>query len=292
MRSRGDGMRELSITLPRAGITLRGKRGGVAGGVPTLCVHGWLDNCASFDPLLERLDGLDAVAIDLPGHGYSDRAPSLTCHYLDFVTCVLELARELRWERFQLIGHSLGGALSSLIAGIEPRRISRLVLIDAIGPLTTSPEATRLTVARYLDAFFGPERQPVYRSRTQAVSARVQLADLLLDTAERLVERDLHEVAGGFSWRSDIRLKHPAPRTFSEEQVLAFLRAIRAPTLLVTAERTALTEPFYPGRIAAVPDLEQVTLAGGHHLHMENPDAVAAAVRAFLAADVLSEVAA
>lgn len=271
----------VEFPLPRSGITLRGLRTG-GEGPPTLCLHGWLDNCASFGPLLNRLGEHNLIAVDLPSHGHSDPLPSLTSQYLDHITAILELAHTQSWGQFQLIGHSLGGALSSLIAGLRPDAVTRLVLIDAIGPLSAEPEHSRDTVARYLAAFLAAQPAPVYRSRTQAVLARVQLADLLVDTAEALVERDLREIPGGFTWRSHDRLRYPCGITFTEPQVLTYLRHITAPTLLVTAERTALTEPFYPQRIASVADLRQVTLTGGHHLHMENPDPVAKTIADFL----------
>jgi pimeloyl-ACP methyl ester carboxylesterase len=275
-------MEEIAVRLPRGEITLRGVRTARRAAVPTLCLHGWLDNCASFEPLLARLDGHDLVAIDLPGHGLSDPVGSATCQYLDYAAHVLEFVQQQGWQRFRLVGHSLGGALASLIAGIHPEKVPRLVLIDAIGPLPTTPDEACTSVARYLRAYLGTGAQPAYRTPAQAVRARIQLGDMLQETAEALVARDLHRVPGGYSWRSDVRLKHPPARTFTEDQIRAYLRRISASALLVLAERTYLTEPFYPGRIEAVPDLRVVTLAGGHHLHMENADAVADAVRAFL----------
>lgn len=275
-------MEDVEFFLPRAGMTIRGQRSGPRDAIPTLCLHGWLDNCASFAPFADRVDDLNLIAIDLPGHGLSDPIPSATCQYLDHVACVLELAHTQGWTQFQLVGHSLGGALSSLIAGIHPEKVSSLVLIDAIGPLSAKPRHTRETIARYLRAYLANESPPVYRSKLQAVKARVQLADILFDTAEQLVERDLHEVPGGYTWRSDPRLRYPFSLVYTEEQVLEFLRNITAPTLFVHAERTALHESYYPARWAAVPNLQRVTLAGGHHLHMENPDLVAKAVHDFL----------
>lgn len=277
-------MEEADFALPRAGITLRGRRRPGAGGPPILCLHGILDNCASFDALAEHLPGHELIAIDLPGHGLSDPWPALVYGYLDYAACVLELAHTQGWDRFRLIGHSLGGAVSSLVAGIHPEKIDRMVLIDAIGPLSADPERTVSGIARYLDGCLRGEGHPVYRSRTHAVKTRVQLADILLETAETLVERDLVEVDGGFSWRHDPRLNRGITPALGEDQILAFLRAVTADTLLVTAERTALVEPFYPARIAAVPGLRQVTLAGGHHLHMENTEKVAAEIGPFLAA--------
>jgi pimeloyl-ACP methyl ester carboxylesterase len=275
-------MDEVEFSLPNSGITVRGKRVRGGEGPPTLCLHGLLDNCVSFDALSHYLSDLDLVAIDLPGHGLSDPIPSTICNYLEYASCVLELAHTQGWQRFQLIGHSLGGAVSSLIAGIHPDKIERLVLIDAIGPLSVEPPQTVSTIARYLSTYLHGDRHPIYRSRIQAVKARVQLADILLETAELLVERDLKEVPGGYSWRHDVRLNRGLTTTLGEEHVLAFLGNISAPTLLVTAERTALRESYYPRRINSVPKLRQLTLPGGHHLHMENPEPVAETTRAFL----------
>ncbi|ASR39556.1 hypothetical protein BAY61_22540 [Prauserella marina] len=263
-------------------MTLRGKRTGDPEGAPVLCLHGWLDNCASFDALADRLPETDLLAIDLPGHGFSDPITSATCQYADYVAAVLELAHTLGWQRFRLIGHSLGGALASLIAGTHPGAVERLVLIDAIGPLPARPEDSVAALAGYLTEYLKGHRSPVYRTRAQAVKARVKLADILLSTAEVLVERDLREVEGGYTWRHDPRLKKSLPRGFTEEQVLAFLSAITAPSLLVRAERTALREDFYPRRFETVPGLRVVTLPGGHHLHVENPDQVAGVIRDFL----------
>jgi pimeloyl-ACP methyl ester carboxylesterase len=281
--------KDVKFALPRSGQTLYGQRTLAGVGTPTLCLHGFLDNCASFEPLLERLADLNLTAVDLPGHGLSDPIRSATCHYLDYLAVILELAHEQGWDRFHLVGHSFGGALATLVAGLHPEKVSRLVLIDSIGPLSASAEQARTTVARYLYAYLNGKGHPSYRTRDQAVKSRAQLADILTTTADTLVERDLSEVPGGYSWSHDPRLKYPMIRTFPEEQVLAYLQAITAPTLLITADRSALVEEYYPGRIAAVPDLRQVTLPGSHHLHMENAAPVAALVRQFLSENTLSE---
>jgi pimeloyl-ACP methyl ester carboxylesterase len=70
---------EVTFVLPRSGQTLRGQRTPVGVGTPTLCLHGWLDNCASFEPLFERTADLNLTAVDLPGHGLSDPIRSAAC---------------------------------------------------------------------------------------------------------------------------------------------------------------------------------------------------------------------
>ncbi|MGW3472914.1 alpha/beta fold hydrolase [Saccharopolyspora sp. NPDC000995] len=282
MRSAELNRTEIEVWLPKSGLTVRGWHSGGASGPPTLCLHGVLDNCASFAPFFERAGDLDLTAIDLPGHGWSDPIGSSTCNYLDYVAAILEFAQVQGWSTFQLIGHSMGGSLSTVVAGLHPEKVSKLVLIDALGPAAVSAEETRSTVVRYLRTYLDGKEPPRYRSVEQAVRARVQLADILLDTAEKLVERDLIEAGDGYAWRTDPRIKYPPVRTFSEDQVLAFIRAITAPTLLVSASRTALVEDYYPRRIATVPDLRHVTLPGSHHLHMENAGPVADLITRFL----------
>ena len=88
-------------------------------------------------------------------------------------------------------------------------------------------------------------------------------------------------------WSSDPRLTLPSPTRLTEEQLAAILPGIEASTLLVLAEPEA---PYLPRasmdvRIALVRDIEVIRIAGTHHLHLEDPLPVAAAINAFLQRD-------
>ncbi|MDE1886392.1 MAG: alpha/beta hydrolase, partial [Xanthomonadaceae bacterium] len=101
-----------------------------------------------------------------------------------------------------------------------------------------------------------------------------------------LVERGVKPVDGGLTWSTDPRLLLASPVRNTEEQVLAVLRGIRAPTGLILAEPE---QPYMPRtvmdrRIAQVAGIEVVRLAGTHHLHMENAPPVAAELLRFRAA--------
>ena len=86
-----------------------------------LALHGWLDNAASFVPLSAHLRDIDLVALDMPGHGASAHLP-LGADYLllAFVRAAFAAADALGWERFALLGHSLGGVIASLMAAALP----------------------------------------------------------------------------------------------------------------------------------------------------------------------------
>ena len=84
----------------------------------------------------------------------------------------------------------------------------------------------------------------------------------------------------------DRRVRHHSSLRLTESQVLAFLGAIEAPVLLIRAEKSFPVDPvIIDARLAAIQRVHTLTLPGGHHLHLdESPDAVAAAIRAFLSA--------
>lgn len=276
-------LRELD--LPTARGRFAGLRNGNAGAPPLLALHGWLDNAASFVPMAPCLAGYDLVALDLPGHGQSFHYP-VDAEYSLFSTLldVLAAADALGWTRFTLLGHSMGGAIASLLAPAAPERIQRLCLIEAIGPLAapedTTAERLRDAVAqrRALDG----KRKRVFDDPELAVRARMQtnITTLDEDSARLLVGRGLNTLPDGYEWSSDTRLTLPTAVRMSEAQVADCLRAIACPVHMVMADPAP---PYIPpsmrdGRIACVRDIACAVLPGSHHLHMTHPREVVAAL--------------
>ncbi|MEG3194051.1 alpha/beta fold hydrolase, partial [Lysobacter sp. D1-1-M9] len=101
-----------------------------------LALHGWLDNAASFLPIQPHLRGVELVALDMPGHGASAHLP-LAAEYtvVNMARAIVAAADALGWDRFTLLGHSLGGAVASVVAAALPQRIVRLALIESLGAL-------------------------------------------------------------------------------------------------------------------------------------------------------------
>jgi len=276
--------RELSLELPH--LRLAARAWGDPALPPLLALHGWLDNAASFDRLAPLLcEHFHIVALDLPGHGRSEHRPAGTWyHYVDYLGDVLAAAAALGWTRFGLLGHSLGGAVASVLAAACPDRVERLLLIEALGPLAGDAGQTLAQLQRALAqrSALQDKALRVFTEVGAAERARMQANDLSAEAARILVGRGVRAVDGGFVWSSDPRLTLASPQRYIEAQILAVLEGIRAPTLLILAQPAPafLEAGMINARIARVSGIEVVRMPGHHHLHLEDPAPVAAAILA------------
>jgi pimeloyl-ACP methyl ester carboxylesterase len=276
------------FSLP--GFKLAAQTFGKAGGVPVLAAHGWLDNASTFDLLAPQLDGCEVVALDLAGHGLSgSRSPDAAYNIWEDVGDLLAVREQLGWQRFNLLGHSRGAAISLLFAGAFPEHVDRLVLIEGGVPVLGAPADAPATLARSFrerEALRGRSGR-VFAHRATAIEERAQgFTKLTIEAAEILARRSLREVPGGFQWHADQRLKGSAEVRLTREHVRAFIAAVEAPVLMVLAERSPFAgTALYDEMIAAFRRIEVVRLPGGHHLHLEGAETeIARRVRRFLGA--------
>ncbi|HMB57294.1 MAG TPA: alpha/beta hydrolase [Arenimonas sp.] len=279
-------MQEISLTTARGPITAL--RGGTPGGPRVLALHGWLDNAASFLPLHEFLPRLDLVALDLPGHGGSaHRLPGYDYVFVDWIHDVLDALDALGWSSAALLGHSMGGAIATVVAASAPERVEKLALIEALGPISgiADEAGARLRQAVAARRALDPARAArVIPDIDTAVDARLAASKMSRDAARLIVERNLRPVEDGFVWRSDPRLTLPTHVRTDEGFVRSWIRAIEAPVLVIAADPAP---PYFnpairAGRLAELRDGRVEVIAGGHHLHMEQPERVAEVLRKFL----------
>ncbi|MDX1653872.1 MAG: alpha/beta hydrolase [Candidatus Competibacteraceae bacterium] len=279
-------VREIRIETPY--LCFAARDWGPEEGHPLLALHGWLDNAASFEPLAPLLTGCRIVALDLTGHGLSDwRPPGVHYHFIDYIPDVVAAADALGWERFSLLGHSLGAAVASLVAGTVPKRVVRLALIEGLGPLTHRADENPVALVQAIAQMdrLHRKRLPLYHSFEEAVEARSR-AGLSRSAAEILVRRGTRTVGEQVGWRTDPRLTFRSPLYLVEEQVLAFLNRILAPTLLINAEDGYLAQREHMiRRYRQVENLHIRWLPGGHHLHLEDPQPCARLLGPFLRQD-------
>ena len=274
------------ITLDLGHRRMAALEWGPSDGTPVLAIHGWLDNAATFTGLAPLLEGFRITALDLSGHGRSEHRPEAHSHYfVDWVPEIIDAADLLGFDRFALLGHSMGAGISSLIPAAVPSRVTRLVLLEGAGPLTTPPEEAPALLRRALE----DERRivnataKIHPDLGSAVAARCHGTDLNPASARILVERSVEAVPDGVRFTFDPRLKTRSRWRFTEEQVLAFLAVIDCPVLAVrAASGWPVPEEQMNMRLDAIPDVTRVEVEGGHHVHLTHPDRVAPSVLKFL----------
>jgi pimeloyl-ACP methyl ester carboxylesterase len=276
------------FSMPVAGTTVAGLRSPGTGGQRVLALHGWLDNAASFVPLAAQLPGLELVAIDLPGHGHSAHLPPGTQYNTPGAIChVLEVADALGWDRFVLLGHSMGAGIASLTAAAAPERVERLIAIEALGGLRGPENETAQRLREHVRAAraLPTRRLRVFPDLSAPIRARMMTNQLSEPCARLLVERGVKPVDGGYSWCSDQRLMLPTAMRLSEAQIDDLLAAIECPTQVIyaTPAQAYYPEPLRSERISLLRDGRLAVFPGTHHLHMEHPQRVAEVIRTFLA---------
>ncbi len=266
--------------------TLAGLHWSNPGAPKVLCLHGWLDNAASFVPLAPYLKYFDLLALDFAGHGFSSHRPETSRYYFpDHMFDVDAALDVLGWDACHIIGHSMGGGIASGFAAALPERVKRLVLLDAVGILTlpTDQAATQLRLSMKSVRKKASQLRP-YESVEEAMLARQKTSSLSDDAARLLCERSLEHTGDYYQWRTDPRLNWRSPQLLSDAQALNLLAAIRAPTLAITSPDAAkyLGEDMLQERLSTIADCTHVTDDGHHHFHMEQPAHVGACISEFL----------
>ncbi|MBA6296526.1 alpha/beta fold hydrolase [Colwellia sp. MB02u-9] len=251
-----------------------------------LCLHGWLDNAASFQPLMPYLSNYHVIAIDWPGHGLSDhRGADAHYHFLDWVYDLMSLFRSQQWQAIDIIGHSMGGMVASAFSAAFPEHVKSLTLIDSIGVLTSDAATTTKQLRKGLLSRLTRDNKAkkYHASLNSAVAARVLVSDLSTDNATLIVKRGIEQTKAGFSWRADIRLRSTSPYRFTLAQAEQLVADISTPVQLLYGSKgmemvTKGLKCFGP----LFKNLQVHELSGGHHLHMEQAEQVAKLINAFI----------
>jgi pimeloyl-ACP methyl ester carboxylesterase len=251
-----------------------------------LCLHGWLDNAASFVPLADLLDRLDLVALDLPGHGRSEHRHSTTrYHFIDYLFNVDAALDALGWADCHLLGHSLGAAISAVYSAGAPERIRSIVMLDAMGPISVSADSTTKRLRRSLfKNRRGTSRIRQFDSIDEMVAARRNASGLPEAAARLICERAARQTGAHFEWRSDPALNWVSSLVMTDEQALDLVKNIQAPALTFTVTQDSAWSPRakLEARRQALAHGRHETLEGHHHFHMDAPEQIADAVQDFI----------
>ncbi|HEX7055302.1 MAG TPA: alpha/beta hydrolase [Burkholderiales bacterium] len=263
-------------------------------GAPKLVLlHGWMDVSASFQFMVDALSGAwDVYAPDWRGYGLTDWGKS-DCYWFPDYIADLDFLLERIEPRgaVHLVGHSLGGNVAALYAGVRPARVARLVNLEGFGLAATQAAQAPARYARWLDELHDPPRLRPYAGFAElAQRLRANNPRLSAERADFLARHWGREAAdGSVVLRGDPAHKIVNPVLYRLDEVRACWQQVRAPVLWVDAEhsdalrRAGLDERQHAERRGAFARLEHVTVRdAGHMLHHDQPEEVARLVEAFL----------
>lgn len=267
-----------------------------------LCLPGLTRNCRDFEALAERLAarGWRVLTPDLRGRGESDRDPNWQ-QYLPptYVRDAWTLLDHLDIDRVVLIGTSLGGLMSMIMADQQPERLRGIVLNDV------GPEVTPAALERILEYVGATPAQPDWHAAAAKTAENYAVAypdadDAFWMAQARLAWRELddgrvepaydpaigdalREALKGVklvTWMRRLGLKRMKGLNLDPWDNF---RAVTMPCLLLRGERSDVISTEIVERMQSIkPDLALVTVPGvGHVPTLDEPE-VLRAIDAFL----------
>ena len=262
-------------------------------GAPKMVLlHGWMDVSASFQFLVDALRGdWDVYAPDWRGYGLTAWGGTDCYWFPDYLADLDFLIDGIDAAPIDLVGHSLGGNVAALYAGVRPGRIRKLVNLEGFGMPPTRPDDAPRRYARWLDELRERPGLKPYRDFAE-LAARLRKGNTRLSTsrADFLARHWGRETEdGSVVLRGDPAHKIVNPVLYRVEEAQACWRQVRAPVLWVeaaesdTAARMKLPAGELAARRASFPNLRyEVVPDAGHMLHHDQPEALARLIEEFL----------
>jgi len=256
-------------------------------------LHGWMDVSASFQFLVDAMaPDWDIYAPDWRGYGLTSWSGADSYWFPDYIADLDQLLDRIQPAApVNLVGHSLGGNVGGLYAGIRPERIARFVNLEGFGMPATRAEQAPKRYARWMEELRVESRLRPYDSYG-ALADRLQRnnARLTRERAEFLAQHWGKDApGGGVVLRSDPAHKLVNANLYRLDEAMACWQRATAPVLWVDAEhsetrtRMSLSEQELAERRAAFRDLRQVTVRdAGHMLHHDQPEQVARLIEDFV----------
>jgi len=228
-------------------------------------VHGWTQNVDGWrDQAIDLAKRNRVIAIDLPGHGQSDK-PQTTYSMDYFARAIEAVMRDAKVKRAVLVGHSMGTPVARQFYRKYPEKTLAIIIVDG----TLRPFGDKAMMDRMIAGFRSPNYKETATQMFAGMSgpnlpseAQARIQASFLNTPQHVVVSAMEGMADASIWGDD---------------------KINVPVLAVMAKN-----PFFPPNIeqsfrALVPNMEFYMWEGvGHFLMMEKPKEFNEAVVAFL----------
>ncbi|MGO2477104.1 MAG: alpha/beta fold hydrolase [Pseudoalteromonas sp.] len=267
-------------------LTLQGLTFG-SGSEIVIALHGWLDNCHSFMPLLKDKQ-LEQTwyCVDFPGHGKSDwRSPDAHYYFIDYIDDIYNLIAALKFDKVHLVGHSMGAMAAGLFASCFAEKVKSVTLIEGVGVVTTPPEEVveQLRKAIINRSKVNAKSPRNYKKQQDIVKARALVSDLPNELVEVLMQRNSIKTDSSWQISCDPKLKTHSGFRFDEAQCIAAIKTLSVPTQVILGQQGYLFVRQNLDKYAIhYKQLKVQEIAGGHHCHMQSPSACLKHIHAFI----------
>ncbi len=261
-----------------------------------LLLHGWMDCGGSFQFVAPALaERFHVIAPDLRGFGDTDHAQGYWFpDYLADVEALLNVYSPN--QAVYVAGHSMGGNIALLYAGISPHRVKRVISLESAGLLPTEPSEAPTKYRKWMMEVLSDQPPRVYPSRQALLMSmhkvNPQLAPEMIETLADLwaepVPQEESEVSNKWAEPSAraYRLKHDHahrytnPYRYNFDDILAIWSEISASTGLVMATQSPMYERFVQAdrlttvkEALSIKDEHYYVIEGaGHMIHLERPE--------------------
>lgn len=263
---------------------------------PTLfLLHGWMDCGATFKFVASELqDRFHLVAPDFRGFGESDHAPG-GYYFPDYFADVDVIFSHYSPDTpINLIGHSMGGQVALMYAGIRPERVARLLSLEAAGLPETKSEEAPQKYRQWIRQILSNEPSKVYPHidmlRRSIHKGNPSLSDAMIDELAELWGKPVGE-DGAVMLKHDHAHRYTNPVRYNYADAVNVWKEITARVGLVMAADSWMYDLYTSsGRIDEVRQLMKIAeqdyfvLPDCHHmLHLERPQKTAECIAEFFA---------
>ena len=268
--------------------------------IPLVMVHGWMDVAASYQFVVDAMAASHyIIAPDWRGYGRTSAAGADNFWFPDYLADLEFLLDHYVPEgQVNLVGHSMGGNVVMLYAGVRPERIRRLVNLEGFGMPATKPTQAPGRYAKWIDELKALHRGELALKGYEDASG---VARRLMKTNPRLgsdkaewLARQWAEPDSQGRWHilGDPAHKIVNAQLYRVEEVMALYQRISMPALFVEASDNYMNQWWkgrytlaeFHERLSAVPQVERALIEdAGHMMHHDQPERLAALIERFIA---------
>jgi pimeloyl-ACP methyl ester carboxylesterase len=273
--------------LAVAGLGFRVVEWGEPRARPVLMLHGIRGYSDTFEGVAAALQPrFRVIAFDQRGRGGTDWDPERNYYTDTYVADIEAVMAQLGLERFDLLGHSMGGINAIVFAAKHPDRVRRLAIEDA-GPGAFDQSAGAQRIRGELATT--PERFDSWETAADFMRA---LRPTVTEEARQQRLRSMLKARpeGGYTWRYDhagIAVTRLDPDPARLPDLEAAVRGIRCDTLVLRGGRSDYLQPEMAAHMRELNPLIQCVEIpnAGHYIHDDQPALFEQAVVQFLGKD-------